>query len=79
MTTHNMLGNDLKVQIERMKKGEHVKILIGTGHAKSTCQGAAFEYIMNVEQELNRHKVRDKATLPGFQTNMKWEILEWMV
>jgi len=55
--------NDLKKLIERMKKGEHVKILIGTGHAKSTCQGAAFEYIMNVEQELNRHKVRDKATV----------------
>ena len=54
---------DLEKQIERMKKGEHVKILIGTGHAKSTCQGAAFEYIMNVEQELNRHKVRDKATI----------------
>jgi len=46
-----------------MKKGENVKILIGTGHAKSTCQGAAFEYIMNVEQELHRHKVRDKATI----------------
>ncbi len=54
---------DLKVQIDRMKKGEHVKILIGTGHSKSTCQGAAFEYIMNVEQELNRHGVRDKATV----------------
>jgi sulfide:quinone oxidoreductase len=54
---------DLEKQIERMKKGEHVKILIGTGHAKSTCQGAAFEYIMNVEQELNRYKVRDKATV----------------
>jgi sulfide:quinone oxidoreductase len=49
--------------IQRMKNGEHIKILIGTGHAKSTCQGAAFEYIMNVEQELNRHKVRDKATI----------------
>jgi len=55
--------NDLEKLIERMKNGEHVKILIGTGHAKSTCQGAAFEYIMNVEQELNRHKVRDKATV----------------
>jgi len=55
--------NDLKKLIERMKKGEHVKILIGTGHAKSTCQGAAFEYIMNVEQELHRYKVRDKATV----------------
>jgi len=55
--------NDLKELIQRMKKGEHVKILIGTGHAKATCQGAAFEYIMNVEQELNNHKVRDKAEI----------------
>ena len=54
---------DLEALIQRMKKGEQVKILIGTGHAKATCQGAAFEYIMNVEQELNRHKVRDKATI----------------
>jgi len=52
---------DLKALIERMKNGEHVKILIGTGHAKATCQGAAFEYIMNVEQELTNHKVRDNA------------------
>ena len=55
--------NDLKELIQRMKKGEHVKILIGTGHAKATCQGAAFEYIMNVEQELNNHKVRNKAEI----------------
>ena len=54
---------DLKALIQRMKNGEHVKILIGTGHAKATCQGAAFEYILNVEHELNRHKVRDKAEI----------------
>lgn len=54
---------ELKELIAEMKKGKHVKILIGTGHAKATCQGAAFEYIMNVEQELNRHKVRDKAEI----------------
>ncbi len=40
-----------------------VKILIGTGHGKSTCQGAAFEYILNVEKELVNHGVRDKAEL----------------
>lgn len=51
----------LKEQIELMKQGNKVKILIGTGHAKATCQGAAFEYILNVEQELRRHKVRDMA------------------
>lgn len=54
---------ELDALIQRMKKGEHVKILIGTGHAKATCQGAAFEYILNVESELRRQKVRDKATI----------------
>lgn len=47
--------------IQQMKKGKKAKILIGTGHAKATCQGAAFEYILNVEQELRRHNVRDMA------------------
>jgi sulfide:quinone oxidoreductase len=51
----------LKTLIQEMKKGKKAKILIGTGHGKSTCQGAAFEYILNVEQELRRHKVRDMA------------------
>ncbi len=54
---------ELDALIQRMKKGEHVKILVGTGHAKATCQGAAFEYILNIEHELNQHKVRDKATI----------------
>lgn len=49
--------------IQAMKKGKKAKILIGTGHAKATCQGAAFEYILNVEQELKRHGVRDKAEI----------------
>lgn len=35
-------------------------ILIGTGHPKATCQGAAFEYILNVEKTLRDHKVRDR-------------------
>ncbi|MCR9182717.1 MAG: NAD(P)/FAD-dependent oxidoreductase [Flavobacteriaceae bacterium] len=49
--------------IEEMKHGKKVKILIGTGHGKATCQGAAFEYILNVEQELRRHKVRNMAEI----------------
>lgn len=53
----------LKALIEEMKQGKKVKILIGTGHAKATCQGAAFEYILNVEQELRKHKVRDMAEI----------------
>ena len=45
---------DLSKLIQEMKKGKKAKILIGTGHAKATCQGAAFEYILNVEQITDR-------------------------
>lgn len=54
---------ELKTVIDRMKKGENLKLVVGTGHAMATCQGAAFEYILNVERELRRHNVRDKADL----------------
>ncbi|WP_339631826.1 FAD/NAD(P)-binding oxidoreductase [Bizionia echini] len=53
----------LNTLIQEMKQGKKAKILIGTGHAKSTCQGAAFEYILNVEKELHKHKVRDMAEI----------------
>ncbi len=62
--THaNEAWQALNTLIQEMKKGKKAKILIGTGHAKSTCQGAAFEYILNVEQELRRHGVRNNAEL----------------
>ncbi len=53
----------LKESIQRMKKGESQTFLIGTGHGNCTCQGAAFEYLFNLEFELRRQKVRDKARL----------------
>ncbi len=54
----------LKELIDELKKSDKkAKILIGTGHAKATCQGAAFEYILNVEKELVRHGVRDKVEI----------------
>lgn len=53
----------LQTSIERMKKGEKQTLLIGTGHGNCTCQGAAFEYIFNVEHTLREAKVRDKANL----------------
>ncbi len=56
--------NGLKKLIENIKStGKSAKIVIGTGHPKATCQGAAFEYILNVEKELVRHGVRDKVAL----------------
>ncbi len=49
--------------VERMKKGERQKIVVGTGHPGATCQGAAFEYITNIHKELLRMGLRDKADL----------------
>lgn len=51
------LINDLKTSDKK------AKILIGTGHSKATCQGAALEYILNVEKELVTHGVRAKAEI----------------
>ena len=47
--------------IEKMKSGTRQKFLIGTGHGMCTCQGAAFEYIFNIEHELRKAGVRDMA------------------
>ncbi|NRS88497.1 sulfide:quinone oxidoreductase [Flavobacterium sp. 7E] len=52
----------LKDLIDQLKgSNKKAKVLIGTGHAKATCQGAAFEYILNVEKELVRHGVRNQV------------------
>jgi len=61
---HAVHANDLFQQsIEKMKKGERQKFLIGTGHGMCTCQGAAFEYVFNIEHELRREGVRDLADI----------------
>jgi sulfide:quinone oxidoreductase len=49
--------------IEQMKNGKRQKFLIGAGHATSTCQGAAFEYILNVENEIKIRGLRDMADI----------------
>lgn len=56
-------SNELDKIIEKLKKGEKQKILIGTGHGMCTCQGAAFEYIFNVEHKLRTLGLRDKAEI----------------
>jgi sulfide:quinone oxidoreductase len=50
---------ELKKIFEKAKKGERQKILVGTGHGMCTCQGAAFEYIFNIEHEANKAGIRD--------------------
>jgi sulfide:quinone oxidoreductase len=56
-------AKQLNESIQKMKKGEKQNFLIGTGHGTCTCQGAAFEYIFNVEYILRKEKVRDKANI----------------
>ncbi len=49
--------------IARMKNGEKQTLLVGMGHGMCTCQGAAFEYIFNIEHKLREEGVREKAEL----------------
>jgi sulfide:quinone oxidoreductase len=49
--------------IERMKRGESLTFVVGTGHGTCTCEGAAFEYIFNLEFEIRRAGVRDRARI----------------
>ncbi|MBP6716084.1 MAG: FAD-dependent oxidoreductase [Acidobacteria bacterium] len=49
--------------VARMRAGDRQTFLVGTGHGSATCQGAAFEYVVNLEFELRARGVRDKADL----------------
>lgn len=51
----------LSEAIGRCRDGEHLRFVVGVGHGQCTCEGAAFEYAFNVEQELERAGVRDRA------------------
>jgi len=53
----------LKTCISRMEKGEKLKFLIGTGHPGATCQGAAFEYALNVAHQIRTRKLQDMAEI----------------
>jgi sulfide:quinone oxidoreductase len=49
--------------VARMRKGEKQRFLVGVGHGTCTCEGAGFEYIVNLEFELRRRQVRDRADI----------------
>ncbi|MDO5700482.1 MAG: FAD-dependent oxidoreductase [Bowdeniella nasicola] len=53
----------LAATIERLKAGEKQTLVVGMGHGTCTCEGAAFEYTFNVEQELRKAGVRERAEL----------------
>ena len=49
--------------IAKMKQGIPQTLVVGTGHGTCTCEGAAFEYVFNVEHEVREAGVRDLATI----------------
>jgi sulfide:quinone oxidoreductase len=53
----------LEAAIARMRRGEHVTLVVGVGHGMCTCEGAAFEYVFNVEFTLRQAGVRDRARI----------------
>lgn len=46
-----------------MARGEKQTIVVGTGHPTATCQGAAFEYILNIAFEVKRRNLQNNADL----------------
>ncbi len=54
---------ELQVAMDRMMKGEKQRFLIGTGHPRATCQGAAFEYALNLAFEFRRRKISHLAEI----------------
>ncbi|MDA8411487.1 MAG: FAD/NAD(P)-binding oxidoreductase [Treponema sp.] len=53
----------LQACIEKMQKGERQRFVIGTGHAMATCQGAGFEYALNVAFEIRRRGLAHLADI----------------
>lgn len=54
---------NLQVVLSKMESGETQTIVIGTGNPTATCQGAAFEYILNIASEIKQRNLTAKAKL----------------
>jgi sulfide:quinone oxidoreductase len=63
---------NLQKVMKKMEEGEEQTIVIGTGHPMATCQGAAFEYVLNIAFELRRRGLENMA-------NMIWLTNEYEV
>jgi sulfide:quinone oxidoreductase len=62
--SHALEANQkLQTVIDTMKGGKRCTLIIGTGHGMCTCQGAAFEYIYNVDHVLREAGVRNMARI----------------
>jgi sulfide:quinone oxidoreductase len=57
--------------VRTLEKGARARIVVGTGHPLATCEGAAFEYLMNVDHDLRRRRLRDRAELTWLSNEPK--------
>ena len=61
-----------------MRRGERRRFLVGVGHGTCTCEGAAFEYIVNLEFELRApRRARPAPRSPGSPTSTSWATSGW--
>jgi len=54
---------ELQEVMARMRAGERQVLVIGTSHGTCTCEGAAFEYVFNVEHEIRTAGLRHMAEI----------------
>ncbi len=54
---------ELQKCFSKMEKGEKQRFLIGTGNGMATCQGAAFEFSLNIAFEVKRRKLENFAEI----------------
>ena len=59
---------NLEKAFKKMEAGEKQTFIIGTGHPLATCQGAAFEYVLNIAFEVDKRKLHKYADI-WFITN----------
>ncbi|HSQ40774.1 MAG TPA: hypothetical protein VLM37_00685, partial [Fibrobacteraceae bacterium] len=53
----------LQKVLEKMQAGERQKLVIGMGHPMATCQGAGFEYALNVAFEIRKRGLSHLAEI----------------
>jgi sulfide:quinone oxidoreductase len=59
----NVASQHLQMSIDKMKQGTPQILIVGMGHGTCTCEGAAFEYVFNVDHVLRENGVRHLAHL----------------
>ena len=59
-------AKQVSAAIDRLKAGEKLRFVVGTGHGTCTCEGAAFEYTFNLDYVLREAGVRENVELVYF-------------